>query len=45
MDVRFSAEVFVDDTHYPFRRVSPLHSELLRNGLVVSRRIDLYIVL
>ncbi len=42
MDVMFPLEVFVYDSHYPFQCISPLHSVLLRNGLVVLRRIDLY---
>lgn len=42
MDVMFPLEVFVYDSHYPFQSISPLHSVLLRNGLVVLRRIDLY---
>lgn len=42
MDVMFPLEVFVYDSHYPFQRVSPLHSELLRNGIVILGRIDLY---
>lgn len=42
MDVIFPLEVFVYDSHNPFQSISPLHSVLLRNGLVVLRRIDLY---
>lgn len=42
MDVMFPLEVFVYDSRYPFRRISLLHSVLLRNGLFVLRRIDLY---
>ena len=42
MDVMFPLEVFVYDSHYPFQCVSPRHSVLLRNGLVVLHRIDLY---
>lgn len=41
MDVMFPLEVFVYDSHYPFRSISPPHSVRLRNGLVVLRRIDL----
>lgn len=45
MDVMFPPEVLAYDSHYPFQCISPLHSVLLRNGLVVSRRIDLYAIL
>lgn len=41
MDVMFPLEVLVCDSHYSFQRISPLHTVLLRNRLVVLYKIDL----